>query len=352
MSFHDIPRVNLIHGPTPLEPLARLRTEIRGPRIWLKRDDCTGLGGGGNKSRKLEYLIAAAEAEGADCVVTYGALQSNHARQTAAAAARRGLGCDLVLQASVPREIDDYPRAGNLLLDDLFGARIHRIAAGEDRRAHGREVIAAHAAAGRRCAEVPVGGSSAIGALGYVRCAAEIAEACTLRGIFPAAVLHSTSSGGTQAGLVAGFASESVAPALPLRVVGINTYRDDGAAIAEHVRTLAEETLARIEPGSTLPADAVEVVDGHVGAGYGRPTRAMTDAVRLLARTEGVLLDPVYSGKAFAGLLALVAEGRFDDDDDVIFIHTGGAPALGVYTSAFEGTDADVGSGSDQENPA
>lgn len=336
MSFDDIERVPLVHGETPLEPLARLREAVGGPRLWIKRDDCTGLATGGNKTRKLEYLLAEAEADGADVVVTFGALQSNHARQTAAACARRGLGCDLVLTASVPRTADEYERAGNLLLDDLLGARIHRVAAGDDPAAVAQQVMAAHAEAGRRCALVPTGGSNAVGALGYVRCAREIARALGARGIYPQAVVHATSTGGTQAGLVAGLALEGLAS----RVIGVNTYRRDDDALAARVQELAAEVLARVAPGGEVTPGAIEVEGGQLGEGYGIPTDAMVEAVRLVARTEGVLLDPVYSGKAMAGLLAMIRRGAFDADDDVVFVHTGGAAALGVYTSAFgpEGT--------------
>lgn len=332
MSFDDIPRAPLVHGPTPLEPLARLRDVVGGPRVWIKRDDCTGLAGGGNKSRKLEYLIAAAEAEGADAVLTFGALQSNHARQTAAACARRGLACDLVLVPAVPRTVDDYERAGNLLLDNLLGARVHRLTPGEDAATVAHRVMAAHAAAGRRCYSVPTGGSNATGALGYVRCAREIAEAFNDRGLFPSAVIHATSTGGTQAGLLAGFAHAG----LTTRVVGVNVYTKDGDALGTRVSELVAQVLERTAPGLALTPGAVEVAEGQLGDGYGIPTAAMAEAVRLLASTEGVLLDPVYSGKAFAGLLAMIRRGAFAEDDDIIFLHTGGTPALGVYTSAFE----------------
>ena len=332
MSFEDIPRVNLTHGETPLEPLGRLREVVGGPRLWIKRDDCTGLASGGNKTRKLEYLIADAEAAGADAVLTFGALQSNHARQTAAACARRGLACDLILRESVPREVDNYPVAGNLLLDDLLGARVHRVPIQNDPREVAEQVMAEHAAAGRRCVLVPTGGSNAVGALGYVRCALEIAAGFSARGLFPQAIVHSTSSGGTQAGLVAGCQLAGLAT----RVIGVNTYTNDSPKLAARIESLAREVLERVEPGAVLPPGAVEIEDGHLGEGYGVPTDEMADAVRLVARTEGILLDPVYSGKAMAGLLAMIRRNAFSEDDDVVFVHTGGAMALGVYASAFD----------------
>lgn len=331
MTFDDLPRVILAHAPTPLEPLARLRDIVGGPRIWIKRDDCTGLATGGNKTRKLEYLIAAAEAEGADTVITFGALQSNHARQTAAACARRGLGCDLVLSAAVPRRLDDYGRAGNLLLDDLLGARIHEVPGDSSPGAVLRHIMANHASEGRRCYVIPTGGSNAIGALGYVRCAREIADDFARRGVFPSAVVHATSTGGTQAGLLAGLRLAGYTT----RVIGVNVYTPDGEALKKAVAELTSEVLGRIAPGMTAGEGAVEVEEGQLGGGYGIATDAMVEAVELLARSEGLLLDPVYSGKGMAGLLAMIRRGAFDENDDVVFVHTGGTAALGVYTSEF-----------------
>lgn len=332
MTFEDLPRVTLAHEPTPLEALGGLRQQLGGPRIWVKRDDCTGLAGGGNKTRKLEYLIAEAETEGADAVVTFGALQSNHARQTAAACARRGLACDLILTPAVPREADGYLTGGNLLLDHLLGARIHRLQPGQAPATVLKTVLAEHAAAGRRGYVIPTGGSNATGALGYVRAARELAGQCRARGIYPTAVVHATSTGGTQAGLLAGFRLEG----LSTRVIGINVYNEDSAALASHIQTLTAQVLSRLAPGIAPAAEGVEVVDGFLGEGYGMPTAAMTEAVSLMARREGLLLDPVYSGKAMAGLLAMLERGAFIDDDDLIFLHTGGTPALSVYTSAFQ----------------
>lgn len=331
MTFDDIARVELAHAPTPLEPMERLQATLGGPRIWIKRDDCTGLATGGNKTRKLEYLIADAEAQGADTVLTFGALQSNHARQTAAACARRGLGCDLILTPAVARTRDDYPRNGNLLLDHLLGARIHRVAEGEEASDVLERVQAAHAAAGRHCALIPTGGSNAVGALGYVRCALEIAATCRERNLFPSALVHATSTGGTQAGLLAGLRLAG----LTTRVLGVNVYTPDTAGLVATVGRLTGEVLARIVPGMTAGAGAVEVEDGHLGEGYGIPTAGMVEAVELVARTEGILLDPVYSGKAMAGLLALVRRGAFAEDDDLVFVHTGGTAALSAYTGAF-----------------
>ncbi len=331
MTFDDMPRIDLTHAPTALEALGGLRQHLGGPRIWVKRDDCTGLAGGGNKTRKLEYLIAEAEAEGADAVVTFGALQSNHARQTAAACARRGLACDLILLPAVARESDGYLLGGNLLLDRLLGARIHHLQPGQMPAAVLKTVLADHAAAGRRGYVIPAGGSNATGALGYVRAARELANQCRERGIYPAAVIHATSTGGTQAGLLAGFRIEG----LSTRVIGINVYNDQSSALVAHIEALTAQILSRIAPGIAPAADGVEVVDGFLGGGYGVPTAAMVEAVSLIASKDGLLLDPVYSGKAMAGLLAMLDRGAFVEDDDLIFLHTGGTPVLSVYASAF-----------------
>jgi D-cysteine desulfhydrase family pyridoxal phosphate-dependent enzyme len=297
----------------------------------VKRDDCTGLAFGGNKTRKLEYLLADAEQQGATAIVTFGALQSNHARQTAAACARRGLACALILRDAVGRRVDDYERNANLLYDDLFGATIHRVPADSTPEALLKTVLAELAQAGHRPYVVPTGGSSEVGALGYARCALEIAAEFKARGLYPGTVIHATSTGGTQGGLVAGFRYAGLAT----RVLGINVYKTDSAAIAAEVKTLGQAVLDRLDPTLRLTDDDVEVVDGFLGDGYGKPTAAMVQALRRLASREGLLFDPVYSGKALAGLLALLEEDRLSDD--VVFIHTGGAAALPVYASEFLG---------------
>jgi L-cysteate sulfo-lyase len=335
--LHDLPRVALAHLPTPLEPAPRLSAALGGPAIWFKRDDCTGLATGGNKTRKLEFLLAEARARGADTVLTFGALQSNHARQTAAACARLGLACELVLGRRVDYQGEAYEHAGNLLLDDLCGARVHRVAPA-DSAAFAEQLRARLGAAGHRVYVIPAGGSNATGALGYVACAAELVEQAAVRGFTPTAVVHATSSGGTQAGLIAGMAR--LRAAVP--VLGINTYEQDAAAQRRHVLDLANAVLDRLQ----LPhvdAAAVQIEHAYLGRDYGVPTAAMQDAVRLVARTEGVLLDPVYSGKAMAGLVDLVRQGRFGAGDEVVFLHTGGAAALDAYWPTFAGQAAAAG---------
>jgi D-cysteine desulfhydrase family pyridoxal phosphate-dependent enzyme len=325
------PRVSLGHFPTPLEPLERLRAALgpRCPALWVKRDDCSGLATGGNKTRKLEYLLGEARARGAGAVVTFGALQSNHARQTAAAAAKLGLACDLVLIEMVERADEAYRRGGNVQLDRLLGARVHvttpeRVgdALAEITRAHGR--------LGREVYVVPVGGSNAIGSLGYVNAFDELAAQARALGLAVDAIVHATSSGGTQAGLVAG----ALLAGSATRILGVNVYKPSAAEIASHVEELARETLALLGGDAAGVAARLHVIDGWLGAGYGQPTAAMREALALAARSEGLLFDPVYSGKALAALVGAVRGGELDPNETVVFWHTGGTASLGAYADA------------------
>ncbi len=318
------PRFDLGQWPTPLQPLDRLSEELGGPRIWVKRDDCTGLALGGNKTRKLEYLIGAALHDGCNLVVTYGAVQSNHARQTAAACARAGLACHLVLSRQVQRNHPDYERGGNVLLDELFGATLHMVDPGTE----DAERIVGALKHEYRAAVVPAGGSNSIGALGYVQGAAELAEQAAAAGIELNRIYHASSSAGTQAGLLYGLA----ALGLPTEVIGINVYHEDPQTLKDRVASLLQRMQRRF--GDALPPPplaAVHVNHAYYGEGYGQPTPETLDAIRLLARTEGLLFDPVYSGKAVAGLIDQIAVGACDGINDVVLLHTGGAPSLFVY---------------------
>jgi L-cysteate sulfo-lyase len=326
-----IPRQSLAHLPTPLEELPRLGAALKGPRILVKRDDCTGLGLGGNKTRKLEFLLAEALGHGADTVITTGGVQSNHVRQTAAAAARLGLACELVLTRVVPWGGPDYELGGNIQLDRLFGARIHLHDGDTDRTAAMEALGESLRRAGRRPYVIPTGGSNATGALGYVAAAQELAEQASGQGVTIAAVVHACSSGGTQAGLTAGFAALDPA----VRVIGIDVDAHPQAVAAE-VRRLAGEVWARLGLPGGFPAEKVILEAGYAGEAYGLPTAAMKAAVRRTAQLEGLLLDPVYSGKAMAGLIGLIEAGRFEPDDTVVFLHTGGTPALFPYREALE----------------
>jgi L-cysteate sulfo-lyase len=326
-------RVPLLDGPTPIQELTRLNAGLGGVRIFVKRDDFMPIGVGGNKLRKLEFLLGEARAQGADTVITVGARQSNHARLTAAASARSGFACELVLPRVVARSDDDYALNGNVLLDALFGARIHDLDGGADVAGFVAERIEALARAGRKAYFAPVGGSNAIGCLGYAACALEIEEQIADVGVRFSHVVLANGSSGTHAGLAAGFALT------PNGAAFVKSYAVYYPAEKTAKITLAivRDVLALIGPACRLDDGDVLVDGAHRGDGYGMPTKGMVDAVRLMARTEGLLLDPVYSGKAFAGLLHDIRTGAYRAGECVLFMMTGGVPGLFAYRSALEG---------------
>ncbi|HUG52096.1 MAG TPA: D-cysteine desulfhydrase family protein, partial [Vicinamibacteria bacterium] len=296
-----------------------------------KRDDGTGLGAGGNKARKLEFLLGEALALGADTVVTVGGVQSNHVRQTAAAAARLGLRCEAVLLDAVARADAAYRSSGNVLLDRLFGACLHFAPAGADAESTLEELAGRLRRSGARPYVVPMGGSSALGCLGYAEAAAEILAQAEALDVRLDHVVVACGSAGTQAGLVAGFAAQGS----PAAVHGVSVYKPSATDACARVRELAEATLVRLGAREKLGPDAVRVDARQLGDGYGLPTAAMVEAVSLMARTEGVLLDPVYTGKAMAGLLQWIREGAFGVRETVVFWHTGGLPGLFAYPDVF-----------------
>ncbi len=316
LELDRFPRVALAHLPTPLEPCERLRDERGGPRVWLKRDDCTGLATGGNKTRKLEFLLGRAVADGAPAVVTTGALQSNHARQTAAGCARLGLACHLVLRRAVPRDDDHYRCSGNALLDGILGAEVRLVASPAEAAA-----VMADIAEATGAAVIPLGGSDAVGALGYVAAGIELAGQLRAAGVDADAVVCAASSCGTAAGLAIAL---HAAGGPPLEAVAVS---DDGPAITVMLEALIDATSALL---GIDPPPAPTVVDTHIGPAYGVPTDEGRHAIETLARAEGVLLDPVYTGKAFAHVLARRAPGA-----DGVFVHTGGTPGLFAYTPVF-----------------
>ena len=332
MPLADFPRIRLAHLATPLEPLPRLSETLGGPSIWVKRDDCTGLGGGGNKTRKLEFLMAAAREQGADTVITAGAVQSNHARQTAAAAARLSMGCHLLLEDIAADADRDYRGSGNMLLDRVFAAQLHHFPNGTDLDLAADSLAAELRETGRIPYVIPVGGSNALGALGYVVCALELLEQAKKQRLSIDHLVLATGSAGTQAGLLAGLHLQKS----DISVLGICVSRS-AEEQEKMVRTLCGETLELLECKRALPGEAVRANGDYVGQGYGLPTRGMIKAVALAARCEGLLLDPVYTGKAMAGLVDLVRHGHFEDDDNLVFLHTGGSPALFAYRSIFDG---------------
>lgn len=327
MDLSRFPRLALCHLPTPLEHLQRLSAHLGGPEIWVKRDDATGLALGGNKARKLEFLLGDAIAEGADTLITCGAPQSNHCRQTAAAAARAGLACDLVLQDRVAHpDRALYLSSGNILLDRLAGARIHMVGAGADMDAALTRVADEVRAAGGRPYVVPLGGSNPTGVLGYVNAALELERQAESAGFAIDAVVVAAGSGGTQAGLIAGLGDREP-------VVGI-CIGDPAATMHEAVSRLTA-SVAQLLGTAAPSAERIDVRDGFVGPSYGQPTPGMIEAVRLCAELEGLILDPVYTGKAMAGLIASIRAGEFGRGRNAVFMHTGGTPSLFVYDAAF-----------------
>jgi 1-aminocyclopropane-1-carboxylate deaminase/D-cysteine desulfhydrase-like pyridoxal-dependent ACC family enzyme len=318
----SVPRSVLATLPTPLERGPRLG---EGPRLWVKRDDLTGLGAGGNKARKLEFLCGEALAAGADCLITVGAGQSNHCRMTAAAGARLGLETHLVLGGDKPASL-----AGNQLLSDLFGAHLHFTGVPSSHWGPleiARETLTAELALdGLHPHSIPIGGSTAVGALGYVAAFMEMMEQCAAAGITPAAIVFASSSGGTHAGLVAGRALwRSLGHEVP-DVIAIGVAKGIVMGMPD-ISALAADTLALIGASGVAAAD-VEIDTRWLGDDYGIPTDAADRAILWAARKGGWVLDRTYSGKGFAGLLGNVKDGRWGGDTDVIFVHTGGLPAV------------------------
>lgn len=330
MHLARFPRLHLAHLPTPLEPMARLSEHLGGPEIWIKRDDCTGLSTGGNKTRKLEFLLAEAKAQKADLVMTQGATQSNHARQTAAFAAKLGMACHILLEDRTGSKDPAYNTNGNVFLDLLHGASIERRPASQDMNAEMEAVADRFRADGKRVYTIPGGGSNPTGALGYANCALELLHQANERSLRIDHLVHATGSAGTQAGLVAGL--KALNAQIPVLGVGVRAPK---AKQEESVFKLAQATADKLGcPGVVAREDVVANTD-YVGDGYGIPTPGAIEAIELFARLEGILLDPVYSGKGAAGLIDLIRKGEFKRGQRVVFLHTGGSVALFGYTSSF-----------------
>jgi L-cysteate sulfo-lyase len=331
MNLARFPRIRLGHLPTPLEPMENLSRHLGGPRLWVKRDDCTGLSTGGNKTRKLEYLMAEARAQGADTVITQGATQSNHARQTAAAAAKLGFACHVLLEDRTGYTDPAYTRSANVLLDKLHGAAVSRRPGGADMQAEMEALAEDLRKSGKRPYVIPGGGSNPVGALGYVGAALELVAQAAAMDLRIDHVVHATGSAGTQAGLVAGLVALN--SGVPVLGIGVRAPREKQEA---NVLALAQRTADHLGlPAGTVRAAHVTANCDYVGRGYGIPTQGMVEAVKLLAEKEGILLDPVYSGKGMAGLIDLIGKGHFKPGENVVFIHTGGAVGLFGYPDAF-----------------
>lgn len=332
MHLARFPRVSLGHMHTPLEFMPRLTAALGGPRLYIKRDDCTGLATGGNKTRKLEFLMAEALAQGADTVITQGATQSNHARQTVAAAAKLDMKCIILLEDRTKFEDPNYVLGGNVFLDHLMGAPTRTYPGGTDMNAAMAVVAEEVKGQGGKPYVIPGGGSNAVGALGYVNCAIEILTQANDMQLRVDHVVHATGSAGTQAGLVAGFAGLN--SGIPVLGVGVRAPRE---AQEGNVYKLACATADLLGMSGAVKREHVVANCDYVGEGYGKPTASMVEAVSMLARLEGILLDPVYSGKGMAGLIDLVRKGQFRKDENVVFVHTGGSVALFGYMDTFKG---------------
>ena len=334
------PRFPLLQGRTVIEPinnLGKLNDKLCGVRLFIKRDDHMSIGGGGNKLRKLEFILGEARAQEAHTIITVGALQSNHARLTAAAAARACLKCELVLTPRVRRDGIEFCRNGNFLLDNLFGANITEvdIKDRDDPDAAKKLVDKIETSlknAGQKTYFCPTGGSTAVGALGYALCAHEIAQQSKEMGLDFAHVVVPNGSGGTHAGLAAGFAAIGMSP----RIVKSYAVLAPRKKTLEFTLKIAQETADLLKPSLQLTQEDIDIDDSHLGEDYGIPTKEMLDAVRIMARSEGLLLDPVYSGKAFAGLLHDIQTGKYASGQNVLFLMTGGVPGLFAYRSALD----------------
>lgn len=326
MHLSRFPRVKLCHTPTPLEKMGNLTKLLGGPTLWIKRDDCTGIATGGNKVRKLEFLMGEAVARGATHIVTQGAVQSNHVRQTAAVAAKLGLKCTAVLEHRINTNDPDYLHGGNVLFDHLMGIAIEYRPGGTDMQAAIEQVGARLEAEGETPYLIPGGGSNPVGALGYAAVALELLNQANEMGLKVDRIVHATGSAGTQAGLVAGMVALNAR--IPVLGIGVRNPKDKQEAT---VHKLAEATAALIG-GPPVPREAVEANCDYVGDGYGIPTKGMAEAVIMLARTEGIFLDPVYSGKGMAGLIDLVRRKTFAVEENIVFLHTGGQIGLFGYS--------------------
>ena len=340
MALADFPRYPLLFGPSPVHPLERLTNHLGGPAIWAKREDCnSGLAYGGNKTRKLEYLVPDALAQGADTLVSIGGVQSNHTRQVAAVAAKLGLKCLLVQESWVdwPDSVND--RVGNILLSRIMGGDVRLVEEGFGIgiKSSWEQALEDVRAAGGTPYAIPAGASDhRLGGLGFANWAYEVAQQEQELGVFFDTIIVCSVTGSTQAGMIAGFAGleDITGQGRPRRVLGI----DASARIEEtraQVEKIARNTAELIGLGRELRDDEITVLPGWAGDYYGIPVRSTLDAIRLSGRLEGMIIDPVYEGKSMAGLIDLVRTGRIGPDSTVLYAHLGGQPALNAYSALF-----------------
>lgn len=325
MNLGKFPRRTYTYGATPIEKLERFSALLGGPEIYIKRDDMLGLTSGGNKTRKLEFLLADALEKGADTLVTCGAVQSNHCRLTLAAAVKEGLKCRLVLEERVPNSYNPESSGNNFLFRLLGVEAVTVVPGGSNMKEAMEEVAADVTASGGKPYIIPGGGSNAIGATGYVNCAQELQQQMFESGQSFDHIVVPSGSGGTHAGFLVGVVGNNLG--IPVHGINVSRKRDVQTDLIHNLCKLTAERVGCTPPDREL----VNCYDEYVGAGYSRPTEGMIEAVNLLAKSEGILLDPVYTGKQMAGLIALVRNGFFKPTDKVLFLHTGGAPALYAY---------------------
>ncbi len=326
MLTDHLPRILLAQLPTPIEEMPRLSAALGGPRLWVKRDDQTGLAGGGNKTRKLEFSVAEALRQGADTLVTLGGVQSNHCRQTAAAAARVGLNCVVVLRGHAPKEWN-----GNLLLDHLLGAKV--VFSGDRSREEvADETVAGLAAEGKKPFFLPLGASDEIGAMGYVAAMEELRAQMQASGVVFDRLVFASSSCGTQAGMCLG--AKALGLTTKVTAIAIDSTR---AELQEEVTRLAALTARRAGLNAQVLPEDVLAYDGYLGGGYAVMGALEQEAIQMAARCEGLLLDPVYAGRAMGGLIDLIRKGEFGKDEKILFWHTGGSAALFAYAGQLMG---------------
>ena len=326
MKIEALPRRRYTPYPTPIQKLERLSKHLGGPEIWIKRDDLTGLAGGGNKTRKLEFLVADALAQGADTLVTCGAPQSNHCRITLAAAVKEGLKCRFVIEERVPDSYDPQASGNNFMFRLMGVEAITVVPGGSNMAAEMQKMAEDVARAGRKAYIIPGGGSNAIGGLGYVACAQELQQQLFEQGVAIDRVVLGSGSSGTHGGMVAGFLGNNIR--IPITGIGVSRDPADQAPL---VLKEAQATLDLLGVALKVKTEDVQCVGGYWQPKYSVPNVRMVEAVQLLARSEGVLLDPVYTGKIMAGLIGLARAGHFRDGERVLFMHTGGLPGLFAY---------------------
>lgn len=334
MNLSQFPRRRYTAGNTPIEKLERLSALYSGYTIYCKRDDLLGLAGGGNKTRKLEFLMADALAQGADTIITCGAVQSNHCRLTLAAAKKEGLECQLVLEQRVPNSYKRFASGNNFLFDLLGVEEVHVVEGGSDVAGKMAAVADNLRAKGRKPYVIPGGGSNAIGGLGYVACAQEILQQTFKMGVNIDAIVTTSGSTGTHAGILTGIVGNNAQ--IPVVGIGINRKKEPQRQAVYDLCVKLSEKL-HLKEAPTM--DDVIVFDDYIGEGYSRVTQGMLEAVKLVARTEAILLDPVYTGKTMAGMLDLIGKGYFEDKKNILFLHTGGSPALFAYLEPFFGQE-------------